>query len=284
MQIIIGQTAGFCFGVSNAIKKTEEKLHNLKKIYCLGDLVHNNQVIQSLEKQGIEFIDDIEKAKDNIIIRTHGADKSTYVKAKELKLKIIDLTCPKVSRIHKIAEEYSNKDYYIFLIAQKDHPETIGTFSFCGDNAAIIENAKDLINAVAKFKISHLQKLLIISQTTFSVAKFNELVLEIKNSLPNYNVEIINTICNATKIRQEETVNIAKKVELMVIVGDKSSSNTSKLYELSKSYCKNVLFIQTENDIDLRYIKQFKKIGIMAGASTPKENIEKIVDILKKTC
>ena len=123
MEIIIGKTAGFCFGVANAVNKTKEQLKGKKNIFCLGELVHNKQVTGELEKEGLVFIDDISNAKEDIIIRAHGEKKETYSKAKELELNVIDLTCPKVTKIHKIAEEYANKGNYIFLIGNREHPE-----------------------------------------------------------------------------------------------------------------------------------------------------------------
>lgn len=125
MQIIIGKTAGFCFGVSNAIKKVEEELKNKNNIYCLGELVHNKQVNDDMEKKGLIHIDKLENAKKNMVIRSHGATKNTYEKANQLKLNLIDVTCPKVLKIHKIVEKYAKDNWYIFLINQKEHAETI---------------------------------------------------------------------------------------------------------------------------------------------------------------
>ena len=131
MEIIIGKTAGFCFGVKNAVENTMKELEKKEETYCLGELVHNKQVTEELILKGAKFIDDIYEAKNKVIIRAHGVTKEIYENAEKLNLRIKDLTCPKVLKIHSIAEEYSNKDYFIFLIGQKEHPETIGTASFC---------------------------------------------------------------------------------------------------------------------------------------------------------
>ena len=135
MEIIIGKTAGFCFGVANAVNKTKEQLKDKKNIFCLGELVHNKQVTEELEKEGLFFINNICDARKDIIIRAHGEKKETYFEAKKAGLNIIDLTCPKVTKIHKIAEEYANKGYYIFLIGNKKHPETVATISYCCKNS-----------------------------------------------------------------------------------------------------------------------------------------------------
>ena len=268
MEIIVGKTAGFCYGVKNAVDKTKELVQKQRETYCLGELVHNKQVTQDLEEQGLIIINDVEKAKNNVIIRSHGVPKEIYKKAEELNLKVIDLTCPNVLKIHNIVKEYSAKDYYIFIIGQKDHAETIGTVSYCRKNSTILEKEEDVEKAIKNFKESNLKKLLLVSQTTFSVEKFNKIV----------------TICNATSIRQKETQEIAKQVDLMIIIGGKHSSNTTKVYEIAKKECKNCILIETSEELNKNRLKNISKIGIMAGASTPSESINNTVEKLKEIC
>lgn len=284
MEIIIGKTAGFCFGVENAINKTKKQLETKKNIFCLGELVHNKQVTQELENNGLIFIDNIFNAQEDVIIRAHGERKETYTKAQELELNIIDLTCPKVTRIHKIAEEYANKDYYIFLIGNKTHPETTATISYCGDNSYIIENEEDVRDALQNLYKSEKQELIILSQTTFSLDKFNKIVELISDNTKNKNItiETKNTICDATKLRQDETKKISKEVEMMIIIGGKHSSNTNKLYEIAKANCCNSILIETSDEIEKDAFKKYHKIGIMAGASTPKKSIVSVVEKLNE--
>lgn len=286
MEIIVGKTAGFCFGVANAINKTEKFLNKYENLYCLGELVHNKQVIEDLEKKGLKFIDNIKQAKDNLIIRAHGEPKETYQKAIELGINTLDLTCPRVLKIHSIATEYLKNGYYIFLIGQKEHPETIGTISYCGENSSIIQTEEDIQNAFSKLYKSNINKVLVLSQTTYSMEKFNEIVELIERNLEDKNIEleIKNTICNATKLRQEETEKIAKTVDLMIIIGGKNSSNTNKLYGISSNYCENCILIETKNEIEKEYVKKFEKIGIMAGASTPQKSINSVVEMLEEIC
>ena len=282
MEIVIGKTAGFCFGVKNAIDNVEKELEANGNVYCLGELVHNTQITEELQQKGAKFIDNVKEAKGKVVIRAHGVPKSIYKKAQELKVKIKDLTCPKVLHIHNIAEEFSQKDYFIFLVGQRSHPETIGTISFCGDDSIVIEENKDIEDALNKFNKSNKKNALIIAQTTYSLEKFNKICEELEKNIPN--IEIKNTICNATKMRQEETKKISQEVETMIIVGGKHSSNSNKLYEIAKKYCNNVFFVETKNELDVNAIKNQKKIGIMAGASTPSKSIQEIVDIIKKIC
>lgn len=282
MEIIIGKTAGFCFGVKNAINNVIDELNVNKKVFCLGELVHNTQITEELKKKGAKFIDNIEEAKKSVIIRAHGIPKNIYKKAQELNLEIKDLTCPKVLHIHNIAEEFSKKNYFIFLVGQKEHPETIGTISFCGEKSIIIETIQDVEKAVNIFKQTTSKNALVIAQTTYSINKFNEICEKLQKNITN--IEIKNTICNATKMRQEETKKIAQEVNAMVIIGGKHSSNSNKLYEIAKKYCNKVLFVETKENLDINLLKNEEKIGIMAGASTPKKSIQEIVDIIKKTC
>ena len=345
MKIIIGKTAGFCYGVKRAVEGAEkEATNNKKNIYCLGEIVHNKDVVKDLENKGIKFIDDLdsynnkinttkttiikesekdgeeetkkelekdseeetkkELKKDNkkeienkikeeikkerqeekkIIIRAHGIPKEMYEKAKEKNFKIIDYTCPNVLKIHKIAEEKKD-DHYIILFGNINHPENIGTISYCGKNYSVIEEKEDIEKALKKLEESNLKKLLIISQTTYSIEKFNEYSNLIQKKLENKNIEIEikNTICKATEIRQKETEEISKKVDLMIIIGGKNSSNTKKLYEIAKKHSSKAILIENKDQIDLKEIENTKKIGIMAGASTPEEKIKEVIHKLKK--
>ena len=280
MEIIIGENAGFCYGVKravdNAIKEAKTGV-----TYCLGEIVHNQNVIDNLEKEGIIFINDIEEAKSKTIIRAHGVPKKVYEKAEELNIPLIDLTCPSVLKIQQMAEEYSKKDFFIIIVGNNNHPEIIGIKSRA-DNKYIVISSKEELNGNFE-KFQNEKNILLISQTTHSSKKFNEIAKELKSKLnDNTNLEIKKTICPSTEIRQKETEEIAKKVEIMIIIGDKKSSNTNKLYDISCKYCNKVFFIANENELDIKEIKGANKIGIMAGASTPKEDIIKVKNNLEE--
>ena len=284
MEIIVGKTSGFCYGVKTTIEKTEKILEDNKsdEIYCLGELVHNKTIIDDFKAKGIKFINNIEEAKKTTIIRAHGIEKNIYEKAKRRNIELIDLTCPSVLKIHEIVEKYAKNDYYIFLVGKKEHPETIGTYSFCGKNSCIISKGSDVEKALENFSKTNLDKTLIIVQTTYSKKEFEEIVEKIKENLPqNILLEIKNTICKATELRQEETKSMSKKVDLMVIVGGKNSSNTNKLYEIAKANCKKAIFVETKEEIDKNTIRDFERVGIMAGASTPQKSIDEIIEKLK---
>lgn len=286
MEYIVGKTAGFCYGVKNAVEKSEKALENEKPIYCLGEIVHNKNVVKDLENKGIIFIDNLKQnlEKRKTIIRAHGIAKEVYTQADKMGIDLIDLTCPKVLKIHKIVSEYNEKEYYIFLVGSKKHPEIIGTASFCGDDVSIIENTDDINISIDNFKKSNRKKLAIVVQTTFSLQKFTEITESIKKKFENFeNIEVVNTICNATKIRQEETEELSKKVDCMVIVGGKNSSNTKKLYEISKKNCSNTICVEDANEIDKSFLKSGNIVGIMAGASTPQSSINSVVKMVENT-
>ena len=287
MEVIVGKTAGFCFGVQNAVVKTEELLDKEEIIYCLGELVHNSQVMDRLCRKGLKVIDDIKKADSKVIIRAHGVPPKIYEEASGSGVELVDFTCPKVAKIHEKAKSYVENNFYIFIFGAKEHPEIIGTYGFCEGKASVIETKEDIEKAIEEFSKSKLQNLAIISQTTFSAQKFNELVEEVEEKIFSGNkgvysikLKIDNTICNTTFERQKEAEILSKTVELMIIIGGKNSSNTKKLYEVSSKYCNNVILIETAKELDISNIKNYNKIGIMAGASTPKESIDEVVEVL----
>lgn len=283
MDIIIGKTAGFCYGVKRAVEGAKEETKKDKEIYCLGEIVHNKQVVEELKNEGATFIEDISDAKGKLIVRAHGIKKEIYDDAKKRGIELKDFTCPNVLRIHEIAEEYAKKGFFIFLSGNKNHPENIGTISYCGNNYFVIEKEDDVFKALEEFNKSQLKKLLLISQTTYSLEKFYIIEEIIKNELgKNIDLVIKNTICRATEIRQKETEKISKEVDYMIIIGGSKSSNTKKLYEIAKQNCKNCICVETAEQLNLSDLKGKNRIGIMAGASTPQKSIEEIYNVIKE--
>ena len=280
MEVIVGKTSGFCFGVKNAVEKTKEILQKEDNVYCLGELINNNQVMSDLKQIGLIVISDIEEVADEstVIIRAHGVVPEVYKKAEDKKIRLIDLTCPKIKKIHKIAEEYSKKGYFIGITATRNHPEAIGTKGFAGKKSYIIQELEDVEEFLDLVKNE--RDILIISQTTFSTSKF-KMIIERCNFSSVPKLHILNTICGTTKARQEEAAEISKKVDLMVVIGGRESSNTKKLYEVSKENCDTVIMIETKDEIDLEAVKNFNKIGIIAGASTPQNVIDEVISIWK---
>lgn len=285
MEIIVGKNAGFCYGVQRAVDGAKQELANYgKNTYCLGEIVHNKEVIKMLENQGMHFIDDINQANGVTLIRAHGIPKGIYQKAQDLNICLKDYTCPKVLNIHNIAEEYANKGYFIILTGSKTHPENIGTISYCGNYYYVIENEEEAVLAIEAFKTSKIDKLLILSQTTYSMEKFNKVVDIIKKNVSSEKELVIkNTICSATKVRQLETEELSQQVDKMIIIGGKNSSNTKKLFEISQKYCENSYCIENDKELNLEWFDLDDRIGIMAGASTPQESIYLVIEKLKNS-
>ena len=278
MEIILGKTAGFCEGIKLALNKTEKELINSNKIDCLGDLLHNDQVLNRLKQKGLNIISNIKEAKNKVIIRAHGVEKKVYDYAKQNGIEIVDCSCPKVLKIHKLAEELSNNGYYIILIGEALHAEVIGTFSFCKQGEVIenIENLKKRIEFLNEQK-----QIAVITQTTYNLQKFLEIEEYINNNIKKP-IKIYNCICNATENRQKETIKIAKTVDYMVIIGGKKSSNTNKLYDISKKNCKRAIMVETVEELYDENLEGVNKIGVMAGASTPNESIDEVIKYLKE--
>ena len=277
MKIIVGKESGFCFGVKRAVDGVKEDAKNLDKLYCLGEIVHNEGVVSELENMGVTFIESLDEIEDesNVAIRAHGVDEKTYKLAESKNLKVRDYTCPKVAQIHLKIKEKANDGYTIILIGKKTHPETIGSMGYAKD-VYVIETIDEIES------LPNLSKVFSIVQTTFSMSKYLEIEKTLKEKYPN--IECLNTICASTKNRQEECAKIAKEADFMIIVGGKNSSNTKKLYEVACANCENCIIIQDENDKKIEECKNYDIIGIMSGASTPIETVQKIVEKINSLC
>lgn len=282
MEIIIGKKSGFCAGVKHTVETAEKLIKEENDVYCLGEIVHNERVIKKLEDMGMitkESIDDIPE-NSKVIIRAHGEPIQTYQKAEGKNIKIFDLTCPRITVIKKQTEPHII-DSFIILIGKKKHPETKGVISFCGENSLILESEEDIKEVKEKFIKSKLKKIYIISQTTFSNQYFDILTEKIKQEIQEAEITINKTICNATEKRQEEVKELSKQVDKMIIIGGKHSSNTKELYKIAEENCKESYLVQEVDDLkDFKY-NDSDKIGIMAGASTPKEVVDEIIEYLK---
>ena len=275
MKVIIAENAGFCFGVKRAVEMTSKELNTPEKdIYSLGPLIHNEQAVKKLEDEGLKTIDSIDNITDGkVIIRAHGVTKTMVNNIDAKKLCIVDTTCPYVKSVHKRVEDFQKQGYNIVIIGDSMHPEVIGINGWCNDNAFIVNSEEEAIN------LPKMDKIYIVSQTTNTKSKFDKLSTIIKEN--NEEVEIFNTICNATTVRQESCKEVAGKVEAMVVIGGYHSSNTNKLVEVSKKYCNHVYHIEMTKELPLQELSKFNTIGITAGASTPDWIIKEVVETVK---
>jgi 4-hydroxy-3-methylbut-2-enyl diphosphate reductase len=282
MNIVVGKLAGFCGGVINSVRKTEELLDKYNTLYCLGELVHNKQVVDKLEAKGLVVVNSIDEVPDGnkLIIRAHGIAKEVYEEAFRKKIELFDLTCPNVLTIHDKAKRLVGDNCFVVLIAKKDHPEAIGTISFCGDDSIILEDNNEVDYVIEKILATNKKKIAIISQTTFSMKKFESISFELKDRLNDYEVFIDNTICSATELRQKETEKLSEIVEAMIVIGGRNSSNTKKLFEIANKKCDCAFIVETFHDLK-DDMSKFNSIGVMAGASTPKESVDEVIEYLE---
>ena len=274
MNIYIGKTAGFCNGVKTAVDKAKEIVQKNEKVYCLGEIVHNRQVVEKLENNGMIIVNDIEEVPDGetVIFRAHGEAKKIYERAKEKKLQVVDTTCGKVKAIHiKVEKEKENS--FIILIGKKKHPETIGTIGFAGENCFVVESEDDILDAYMEYEKTNLGRVFIVSQTTFSSKLFDEIIKQIEINFIEADVIVDKTICDTTEIRQAETSKMAKEYHYMFVIGGKNSSNTKELVKIAQENCENVYSIETVEEIKNIKFDLDKNAGIIAGASTPQESI-----------
>ena len=276
MEVKLAKTAGFCFGVKRAVDTVyKEAEKNNETIYTFGPIIHNEQVVEDLEKNGVFVVNNIEelkalKAGTTVIIRSHGVGKCIYDLMEECGLNIVDATCPFVKKIHRIVERESKAGKRIIIIGNDKHPEVEGIKGWVCGNATVIETFDEAHAFIAEKD----EQLCIVSQTTFNYNKFQDLVEII--SKKGYDVESINTICNATEERQTEAKLIAGTVDSMIVIGGSHSSNTQKLFEICKKECENTYYIQTLEDLDVEGLKGSNCVGITAGASTPNNIIEEV--------
>lgn len=292
---MLAKTAGFCFGVRRAVDTVYnqicEKPDNVR-VYTYGPIIHNEEVVSDLCEKGVVILEDrpcvdglknifasnngvnnAETAADiehRVVIRSHGVGKNVYSVLNETGAVIIDATCPFVKKIHRIVSEAGDRGDIVVIAGDELHPEVQGIIGWCKNTPIVVKSINDVVE-----KLNSVNKnITLVSQTTFNSTKFKELVEFLRKK--DYNINVYNTICNATEERQREAACLASEVDAMIVIGGKNSSNTQKLYEISSQVCKNTYYIQTLVDLDLTVIESAERVGITAGASTPNHIIKEV--------
>ena len=277
MKVLLAKSAGFCYGVKRAVELAAKTGEETGGCWMLGDLIHNSHVVEDLARRGVRKTEDPAglAAGDTVVIRSHGVSKAICEKIEKQGLECVDATCPFVKRIHKIVEKESAAGCQIVIIGNAGHPEVEGIRGWSLTPAAVVESEKEAREFVPEAG----KKLCIVSQTTFNYNKFQELVeIFLKKG---YDISVVNTICNATEERQTEAKDIAAKVDAMIVIGGKHSSNTRKLYEICCRECAHTCLIQTLDDLHLELPKAVRLVGITAGASTPNKLIEEVQNYVR---
>ncbi len=275
MEIILAKYSGFCFGVTRAAALLKEQLEKTKPVSTFGPLIHNPQFNEEMKKQGAGIVNSVEEVKDGSIIisRAHGLEKSIIEALKNKDIILIDGVCPFVKSVHKKALGLEEKGYQVILIGEREHAEVKAAASYI-KNPIIIENAKEITDLNIEGKIG------VVVQTTQSQKNVDDVILALENKFGKENIKLENTRCLATEERQTAAMNLAKKVDVMIIIGGKESANTKRLHEICSTIIKSY-HIETAEELNQIDFTGINKAGITAGASTPQYVIDKVVEKLK---
>ncbi len=284
MEIIVAKSAGFCFGVERAVRLLEKTVEKYDKgIYTVGPIIHNPQIILKMQKRGVRIIDDpMELPEGGVaVIRAHGITKSEYDWLASHAASVVDTTCPFVAKIHRIVEKSSNEGRMVLIGGDESHPEVRGIKSFAQGTDCFVFRDLEELEKITK-KNAHSANLFVdvVWQTTFSIKEFKKCEKFIKKTFKN--PIIYDTICNATDLRQRECGKLAAKCDAFFVVGGRQSSNTNKLFQIAAAECSHSFLIESAAEIPIKTIKQFKKIGITAGASTPDCVIEEVKETMSE--
>lgn len=278
IRVEIAKHSGYCFGVSRAMKMTENELNeNNKETYAIGPIIHNEQAMLEFQKKHLIIQENLSKIKSNssAIIRSHGLPKSYYMELENKGVNIVDATCPFVKKIQEIAVRESEEGRVVIIIGDRKHPEVIGISGWIDYPHIIISYIEEAV----KFECSKDKSYSVVVQTTFNISNFAEIEKILSNKTDK--IKFYNTICYATNQRQKSAEELSKKVDAMIVVGGKKSSNTKKLAEICEKNCKTFL-IETKDELDEKMFIGLDFIGIVAGASTPDFIINEVYDYVNK--
>ncbi len=280
MKVTVAKTAGFCFGVDRAVRMVEEELsRGTGPIFTFGPIIHNETVVEDLRARGASPVgrEELEAmARDParrvpgsaIVIRSHGISAEEEELVRRAGLRVADATCPFVKKIHRIVEEAAQNGRRPVICGDPEHPEVKAILSRAGKNACVVTDPDEIAG------IPHDMPLTAVAQTTFYAKKYKEIVEKI--SALSYDAVVVDTICNATQMRQSEAAALAARTGTMIVIGGRHSSNTAKLYRICAELCPRTYYIQTLEDLIAQKFEPAGSVGITAGASTPKEIIEEV--------
>lgn len=277
MEIELSEKIGFCFGVRRAVKIAEDTLSrkNSHKVYSLGPIIHNPQVVKDLSRKGLSVAKDLKNINKGIlVIRSHGMVPSLMEIAKKKKMELVDATCPFVKKAQKIAGQLKKKGYKIIIVGDKKHPEVRTLVEYSGKGAVVIENKKE-----AKSKRINSGRVAVIAQTTQHAGNFNDIVNELlKKNI--FEFKVFNTICSDASKRQREAQALARKSDGVIVIGGKDSANTRRLAETCTKES-DVVHIETSSELNPGWLSNKRKIAIVSGASTPDWIIKDVVKKIK---
>jgi len=277
MEIILAKEYGFCFGVRRAISLAEDALRSGKKVASLGPIIHNSLEVSRLESMGLRVIEDINdlNPEESLLIRSHGAPLDVISELKRRGINIIDATCPLVARAQRMVDFLSSEGYTVIIAGEQGHPEVKGLVSYGRGKTFVVSSSEEISELPG-------EKIGIVGQTTFSIDRFREIVVEIISK--SWEVRIFNTLCNASRKRQIAVEELVEKTDVIIVIGGKNSANTRRLVEIAESKGATVYHIESWNELLPDWFIGKEKIGITAGASTPDWVIEKVLDKIRELC
>ncbi len=276
MQINLAKSAGFCFGVKRALEIAFGAAASQRRVYMLGDIVHNEEVIKEIRKAGIKKIKQLSTGSGKaMLIRAHGEGLAIYQKANKLGYKIVDATCPMVKEIHHIAKEMENQGYKIIVIGDKKHDEVRGIIGQLKNRALII----DVKGKLSFRQLKKIKKAAVVCQSTQNFQKTQAIVEKLKKYIKH--LKFFNTICRPTRAKQEEIKAIPSENDVVIVIGSKTSANTQRLFEIAKSLNPRTFWVQSANGLNKDWFKGVNSVGITAGASTPDQTTRKIIQEIK---
>ena len=271
MKLIVGKYSGFCLGVSRAVEQAETYAKQNGLVYSYGPLIHNEEAVERLRNLGVHPIDSLDEvpSKSIVIIRSHGVPPDVYKQCAEKEIQVVDVTCPFVARIQRLANERYHAGETVFIAGRAEHPEVVGINGYCENNAIVLGNAQEAL------RVSCVPKACLIAQTTFIPSEFDQIAQILSGKCAD--LTVVNTICSSTVNRQKEAAEIAKHCDAVLVVGGRSSSNLAKLAAICKVYCKNVQIIHSQEDLNIEILPKDGIIGVIAGASTPQWSIREVI-------
>lgn len=282
MSITVAKSAGFCFGVNRAINIVNSLLDKNVKVSTLGPIIHNMEVVNELESRGCKAVSSIDEVENGatLVIRSHGVPKYVIDKLVENGVKYEDATCPFVKKIHNIVANPDNKDGIVLIAGNSVHPEVEGIIGHCSTECHTFKNSEEIDEIYSNILKTNNKQVFVVAQTTFDTKEWKKCVKKIKKLCTN--AKIFDTICNATSVRQTEADLLAAQSDFMVVIGDRHSSNTGKLFDICKRQCDNTVLIETADELDALQVSVAEKIGVTAGASTPARIIKEVLDTMSE--
>jgi (E)-4-hydroxy-3-methyl-but-2-enyl pyrophosphate reductase len=276
MEIILDEGAGFCFGVERAMQMTEEVAREEReRVYTIGPLIHNPQVIEELRNEGVEAVtEDADLHNSVAIVRTHGVAPDVEKRLRRESRRIVDATCPYVKKSHQYTELLRKEDYHVLIIGDRNHPEIQGLLGYAGDRVTVINTPEEADG------MPHYTKLGVIIQTTYPIAKVHKILAKLVGRITE--LRVFNTICDYTSDRQTVASHIADKAQLMYVIGGRNSANTNKLVEICRQRGTATRLIEVAEEIDERDLENVERVGITAGASTPEIRIAEVIARLEQ--